>query len=330
MLAESARRGDPTAAGVAHRAMGASLLYGGAFAEAIEHLDRAIALLETADSPELALRFNASPLAAAWILRALAAFATLDPDRAAAEAWRAVAAAESIGDAASKSYVYGWKAILEAVRRNAGEARAAAECALAITADKELRMWAPSATIVEEWARARLGEGQFSTARVRQARPALMEVGLDLILGPVVVALAVESDRSAGRDGEGLALVEEMLAEGWRNGIRWHEAELRRVRGEALAFGADPDPARAEAEFEAAIAIAREQGARAFALRAALSLAKLYQAANRPADAHAMLAPVLEGFSPTPEMPEIGEAQALLAALDSDGVNLGAGLSTGS
>ena len=38
----------------------------------------------------------------------------------------------------------------------------------------------------------------------------------------------------------------------------------------------------------------------------------------RPADAHAVLAPALEGFSPTPEMPEIAEAQALLTALAAD------------
>jgi hypothetical protein len=48
---------------------------------------------------------------------------------------------------------------------------------------------------------------------------------------------------------------------------------------------------------------------------AALSLAKLYQSTDRPAEAHAALAPALEGFAPTPEMPEIAEAQALLAAL---------------
>ena len=50
-----------------------------------------------------------------------------------------------------------------------------------------------------------------------------------------------------------------------------------------------------------------------------LSLAKLYQSTGRPAEAHAVLAPALEGFSPTPEMPEIAEAQALLAALARNG-----------
>jgi hypothetical protein len=50
-------------------------------------------------------------------------------------------------------------------------------------------------------------------------------------------------------------------------------------------------------------------------LRAALSLARLYQSSNRAADAHAALAPALEGFLPTPELPEIAEAQTLLAKL---------------
>ena len=52
-----------------------------------------------------------------------------------------------------------------------------------------------------------------------------------------------------------------------------------------------------------------------FELRAALSLAKLYHSTDRPADAHAVLGPALEGFSPTPEFPEIAEAQTLFAAL---------------
>jgi hypothetical protein len=51
-------------------------------------------------------------------------------------------------------------------------------------------------------------------------------------------------------------------------------------------------------------------------LRAALSLAKLYQSTERPAEAHAVLEPALQGFSSTPEMPEIAEARALLVAIE--------------
>jgi predicted ATPase len=66
---------------------------------------------------------------------------------------------------------------------------------------------------------------------------------------------------------------------------------------------------------QAAIAIAQSQKARSFELRAALSLAKLYRAANRDADADAVLAPAVEGFPPPQQFPELTEAQTLLAAL---------------
>jgi hypothetical protein len=80
----------------------------------------------------------------------------------------------------------------------------------------------------------------------------------------------------------------------------------------------DPaDPAAAEEALQTAIAVAKRQATRSFELRASLSLAKLYQSTARLAEAHAVLAPALEGFAP-PEMPEIVEAQTLLARLASN------------
>jgi hypothetical protein len=59
----------------------------------------------------------------------------------------------------------------------------------------------------------------------------------------------------------------------------------------------------------------KAQPRRSFELRAALSLAKLYRAANRDADARAVPAPAVEGFPPTQQLPELSDAQALLSAL---------------
>ena len=75
------------------------------------------------------------------------------------------------------------------------------------------------------------------------------------------------------------------------------------------------NPVPAEEAYRTSIAIAKQQGARSHELLASLSLAKLYQSTGRPADAHVVLAPALEGFTPTPEMPEIVEALALLESL---------------
>lgn len=78
----------------------------------------------------------------------------------------------------------------------------------------------------------------------------------------------------------------------------------------------DPaNTAQAEEAFLTAMAIAQEQMARGFELRAALSSARLYGSTGRSAHAHVLLASALEGLSSTPEFPEIEQAQSLLVAL---------------
>jgi predicted ATPase len=90
---------------------------------------------------------------------------------------------------------------------------------------------------------------------------------------------------------------------------------LHRIHGEMLLKRDPANPAAAEEALLTAIAVSKQQSTRSFELRAALSLAKLYQSTGRPVAGHAVLAPALEGFAPTPEMPEIAEAEALLSRL---------------
>ena len=113
-----------------------------------------------------------------------------------------------------------------------------------------------------------------------------------------------------------LRSIDEALALADQVENRCNLPSLHRLRGEVLLKRDPSNPAPAEEAFQTAIAVAKEQGARSLGLRAALSLAKLYQSTGRPADAQAVLAPALEGFAPTPEMPEIAEAQALLVAIE--------------
>jgi len=119
-----------------------------------------------------------------------------------------------------------------------------------------------------------------------------------------------------GETAAGLRRLVDALAEFERTEHRWYEAEMHRIRAEILLKRDPVDTTAAEQSLRAAIAIAQSQKARSFELRAALSLAKLYRTANRDADAHAVLAPAIEGFPPTQQFPELTEAQTLLAALN--------------
>jgi predicted ATPase len=133
--------------------------------------------------------------------------------------------------------------------------------------------------------------------------------------GLLKIALA-EAEAAAANLDRALAVLDEALAASDRMGFRAFEAELHRVRGEMLLKRDPANQARAEEALQTAIAVAKRQGTRSFELRAALALAKLYQATARPVEAHDILAPALEGFAPTPEMPEIAEAQSLLVAIE--------------
>lgn len=131
---------------------------------------------------------------------------------------------------------------------------------------------------------------------------------------PLVETSLAEVEAQAGEIDAALATLDRAIVEINRTGQRRFEAETHRLRGEILLMRDPADPAPAEEAFLVAIAIAQQQKGRSFELRAALGLAKLYQATNRNARARAVLAPALEGFSPTPEFPEIEQAQVLSLA----------------
>ena len=90
---------------------------------------------------------------------------------------------------------------------------------------------------------------------------------------------------------------------------------LYRLRGELLLQHAVAQPGEAEACFQQALAIARRQQAKALELRAAMSLARLWQRQGKRAEAHALLAPIYGWFTEGFDTADLQEARALLDAL---------------
>jgi predicted ATPase len=173
------------------------------------------------------------------------------------------------------------------------------------------------ATFCQGWTRWWRGEGEAGLAEMRRGIGISREQGLVWNVAAFAAPLA-EAEASAGETDVGLRRLDDALAELERSEQRWYEAEMHRIRGEILLKDNPANTAAAEQSLQAAIAIAQSQKARSFELRAVLSLAKFYRAANRDADAHTVLAPAVEGFPPTQQFPELAEVQALLLALGSD------------
>ena len=94
----------------------------------------------------------------------------------------------------------------------------------------------------------------------------------------------------------------------------WWEAEIDRIQGE-LALKSPLDVARAEVYFERALAVARQQYAKSWELRASMSLARLRRDQGKRKEARDLLAPVYGWFTEGFDTLDLKEAKALLNGL---------------
>ena len=132
---------------------------------------------------------------------------------------------------------------------------------------------------------------------------------------PLYRTLLAEALALAGKIEEGLATLDDALAQAAVSGAKGCDAEIHRLRGELTARLRYPDPAKAEESFRTALAIAHEQGTRGYELRAAVSLARLRRDQGRYAEARDLLAPVYGWFTEGFATPDLKEAKALLDEL---------------
>ena len=96
---------------------------------------------------------------------------------------------------------------------------------------------------------------------------------------------------------------------------RWFEAEANRLAGEFSLKPPEQDAAKAQAYFDRALFVAREQQARSWELRAAMSMARLWRDQGKRDEARDLLTPVYGWFTEGFDTPDLKEARALLQQL---------------
>jgi class 3 adenylate cyclase/predicted ATPase len=305
---------DSPEAGVAHRAAGLTHWFAGEYPEARGHLERALALFEPGRDDDLAFRFGQDAGVSAMHYLALTLWPLGDIGRAVSlvgDAEARIAGHPHIGTRANGKWHL---AVFALMLGNLSRVALNADELVRLAREHDLPTWRAYGIFVEGLASAQSGPAGGGLEDMRRGVELLREQNVLLFDGLLKIALA-EAEARAGDVDRAVAVIDEAVATCERTEYRAFEAELHRVRGEMLLLRDTSDPAPAEEALRSAISVAKQQGTRSFELRATLALAKLYQATGRPADAHAVLAPALEGFSPSLEMPEIAEAMLLSARL---------------
>ena len=132
-------------------------------------------------------------------------------------------------------------------------------------------------------------------------------------VSPYYMSLLAEAQANANALDDALATIEAAQERGRLAGNRWCEPDLHRIRGEILSrmgYGNE-----AERSFIAALSRARATEARGWELRAATSLARLWSGQGRRVEAKQLLCPIHSGFSEGQDLPDLRDAEALLAEL---------------
>jgi predicted ATPase len=227
---------------------------------------------------------------------------------------QAIRRADKLGHAASVVIALFWKTLLESRRNDVSATRLAADGLLRAVEGHGIMNLTDLGHMYSTWAEGRLLDPEAGASELRQRLTARVPQGHRGLVAALHGLLAELEATTRGPDSA-LPLIDQGLSIAEETGEHLTDPYLHRLRGEILLKRNSATLAPAEEAFKTAIAIAEEQGARSYVLLASLSLAKLYQSTARQDDAHAVLAPALEGFTPTLEMPEIAEAQALLQDL---------------
>jgi TOMM system kinase/cyclase fusion protein len=301
----------------AHRALGATLVYQGEHARALPHLNQVLAVPAT---PELRAVSYQYDVVDQWITARSYLAWTLwlqgYPDQARAHTEEAIATARSLDHPFSMVLALSFASWLYQFCGETERVRATAEKLLDISTQKGFAFWIGWGQVLHAWTLAETGAAPAERAatELRQGLAAWRAQGSELG-STYFLELLAEVCARAGRIDEGLAALAEARAFAAATGEGYWRPEIHRLEGELLL---KHDPARApEAEqcFQTAFDLARRQQARSLELRAAMSLARLERAQDRPGAARALLAEVYDGFTEGCETLDLKQAKALLTEL---------------
>jgi predicted ATPase len=164
------------------------------------------------------------------------------------------------------------------------------------------------------WALAMQGQGEAGMAQMHQGMAAVLAAG-QMVSRPHCLVLLAEAAGHAGQVEQGLSLLAEAQTVVKANGQGDLLAEAHRLQGELLLRQAIPDATQAEACFQQALTVARRQQAKSWELRAASSLARLWQQQGKRTEARELLAPIYGWFTEGFDTADLQEAKALLEEL---------------
>jgi predicted ATPase/class 3 adenylate cyclase len=314
LLRLAQRAHDPALAVIAHYALGVAWWWLGALPAARQHLEAGIArytpdqrrapVFRIGHDLGVGCRGFAAPTL--WLLGY--------PEQALAHLHEALALAHALPHPFSLAYARCWAAMVSQLRRDVPAVHEHAEACVTLSTEQGFPHWAAWGTSLRGWALAMQGQDEAGMAQVRQGIAAFRATGAAGVV-PFLSTLLAEVSDHLGHTADGLQALAEAHTLVEQHEERWWEAEVSRLRGVLLLRQPGTLQGEAETWLQRALDVARRQEAKSLELRAAMSLARLWQQQGKCAEAHALLAPVYSWFTEGFDTADLQEAKSLLDTL---------------
>jgi len=315
----------------AHNQLGQILYFLGEIALAHDHMMQGIALYDPQKHSPLVSDTTQDPGVSCLCFATRVLWLLGYPDQALKRSQESLTLAQELSHPFSLAYAFRFAAALHQYRRERPVAQGWAERTIALATEQGFPFWSALGTIMQGWALTEQGQIGGGIVQIRQGLTAYRATGAEYAQSSYLALLA-ETYEKAGQPEEGLSILAEALSLVENSGERFYEAELYRLKGtltlqkefqvQSSKFQVTdprplpPDPqGEAEACFLKALEVARRQSAKSWELRAATSLARLWQQQGKRAEAHKLLSEVYNWFTEGFDTKDLQEAKALLEEL---------------
>jgi predicted ATPase len=299
---------------IAHRIMGISLATTGDIATGRAHFDRALALYDPGEHRALATRFSVDAAMSVLSYRSWTIWVLGYPEAALADADNAIKIARDIGQASTLMYALDLTAYTLIHCGNYAAASGQTNELLELADEKSSPFWLAIGRMNRGCLSALTGNPSDGVQMLSNAIDAHRSTGARHFL-PRYLSILSCAYSELGQFNEARRCIGEAMTAVETTKERWCEAEVHRVAGEITLLAPGPDTAKAQMHFVRALAVARQQQAKSWELRAAMSLARLWRIQGKQQQARELLTPVYGWFTEGFDTRDLKAAKALLEEL---------------
>jgi predicted ATPase len=247
--------------------------------------------------------------------RSLALWLLGYPEAAQADNETSIKDARVIGHAATLILALTYTSIVDVLRcANYATAKPTNDELVALADEKGAVFWKTGGTLLRGHLIALAGEAEEGVQIITSSMAALRATGAKMFV-PFMLAHLSTAYIEIGHFDNAWRSISEAMTHIKTTKERWLEAEVNRVAGQVALCSPEHDAAKAQSHFERALAVARQQQAKSWELRAAMSLARLWRDQGKVSEARELLAPVYGWFTEGFDTLDLKEAKKLLEEL---------------